>query len=132
MAEWPTLTELKQSLGVTQSAQDSLLSSALAASVEQVAVDLGYTGITVTVTAGVPELLAIAPWSEESDPEPEEVVPSHKLSHAALILAVMVVKAPAQPYGIVAAFDAGAVKVAAEHPTYTVMLTGERLAFGFG
>lgn len=136
MAEWPTVEEVKQSLGVTTDSKDALISSALGAAIEQVAVDLGYRAIlveqdsgddTFTLMAGVydPDL------STEDQPEAEEIEPTYSLSQAALILAVMAVKAPDAPYGVAAVFDLGALRVAANHPTYTRMLTGHRLRFGF-
>lgn len=139
MAEWPTVEEVKQSLGVTTDSKDALISSALGAAIEQVAVDLGYRDIVVSedsdsgsdafvLTAGIydPEL------TTENQPDPLEIEPTYSLSQAALILAVMAVKAPDAPYGIAAVFDLGALRVAANHPTYTRMLTGHRHRFGIG
>lgn len=134
MADWPTVAEVKQSLGATSSAHDALISAALGASIEQVAVDVGYRSIVVeqesepdgpfTCTASVYDV------DDEVTLDPEEVVPTYSLSQAALILAVMAMKAPEAPYGIAAAFDLGAVRVASEHPTYQKMLTGHRQRFG--
>lgn len=119
MADWPDLDALKAELGVTTDARDETLSNALAASIEQVKLD----------TAG-----EIRPWSDTGDPSADPPVPADtvtsSLSSAALILAVMVSKAPAAPYGIVAAFDLGAVRVASTHPTYRKLLKGSRRAFG--
>jgi hypothetical protein len=103
VADWPTLAELKAELGVTDSLHDVSLSSALAAAVEGVRAD---TGIDVFA------------------------VPTDTLHRAALLLAVIVSKAPEAPFGIAAVFDVGAVQVARQHPTYTKMLKGNRVSFG--
>jgi hypothetical protein len=99
MAEWPTLDELKAELGVTSTGSDGVLQRALDASVEQVVIDCGGDAIAS---------------------------PSASQSQAAYELAVMVAKAPAAPYGVAAVFDAGALRVAAEHPTYLRLLAGQR------
>jgi len=140
MAEWPTVEAVKKSLGVTASDRDSLIASALVAAIEQVAVDLGYQEISVEEDSesGPTRYVLTAsldvhdPYNDLPDPEVVEIPPTNKLSNAALILAVMVVKAPDAPYGIAAVFDLGGVRVAAQHPTYQAMLTGQRLRFGVG
>lgn len=131
MPEWPTVEAVKQSLGVTTDARDSLIASALMASIEQVGYDLGYHNVSVEEESpdGFALFGTLDVYDEESEPE-QEIEPSNKLANAALILAVMVVKAPDAPYGIAAAFDLGAVRVAASHPTYQAMLTGQRQRFG--
>jgi hypothetical protein len=102
MAEWPSLEELKAELGVTVSSSDPVLQRALDAAIEQVEADCG----------GIP----IAD-------------PSASQASASLVLAVMVAKAPAAPYGVAAVFDTGALRVAANHPTYLRLLVGQRTAF---
>jgi len=138
MAEWPTVEAVKQSLGVTATAKDAVIASAVKAAIEQVAVDLGYQDITVSEDSGsgteVGYTLTAGVFIHDADTggevsDPVEVVPTNSMSNAALILAVMVVKAPDAPYGIAAAFDLGAVRVASDHPTYTKMLTGQRVRF---
>jgi len=140
MAEWPTVEAVKQSLGVTTPAKDDLIASAVKAAIEQVAVDLGYQDITVSEDSGSGEeryVLTAGVFVHDADTggdvtDPVEVPPTNSMSNAALILAVMVVKAPDAPYGIAAAFDLGAVRVASDHPTYTKMLTGQRVRFSVG
>jgi Phage gp6-like head-tail connector protein len=95
---WPTLEELKAELGVTSSSSDAVLAKALDAAIEQVGIDCGG---------------AI-------------VEPSSSQSMAALVLAVMVAKAPAAPYGVAAVFDLGALRVSKNHPTYLRLLVGQR------
>lgn len=129
MAEWPTVAAVKQSLGVTSADRDVPITAALAAAIEQVGVDIGYQSIAVDISD--PEDVTLMGALEGED-SPELVIPSHSLSHAALILAVMAVKAPDQPYGIAAVFDTGGIRIAAQHPTYLRMLTGQRYAFGVG
>ncbi len=101
MAAWPTLGDLKLQLGVTDTAKDALLATALAAAIEKVQKDIG-----ATVT-----------------------VPSSSLAAAALLLAVTVSKAPDAPYGVAAVFDTGGLTVAAQHPTYQRLLVGQRQRF---
>ena len=137
MADWPTVEAVKQSLGVTTTAKDDVIASAVKAAIEQVAVDLGYQDITVSEDSGSGDagyVLTAGVFIHDADTggevsDPVEVVPTNSMSNAALILAVMVVKAPDAPYGIAAAFDLGAVRVASDHPTYTKMLTGQRVRF---
>lgn len=135
MADWPTVAEVKAVLGIDHATKDAMIAAALGAAIEQVAVDVGYIDIAVsqdsepegpyTLTASLYD----ATEPDESQPI-LEIVPSFSLAQAAMILTVMVVKAPEAPYGIAAAFDLGAVRVASEHPTYTKMLTGHRQRFG--
>lgn len=138
MAEWPTVEAVKLSLGVDTDTRDDLIATALKAAIEQVAVDLGYQDISVTEDSGSGEqglyvLTASVHDPEATEPvEATEVIPTNSLNQAALILAVMAVKAPDMPYGIAAAFDLGAVQIASNHPTYIRMLTGQRLRFGVG
>ncbi len=105
MAAWPDLATLKSVLGATTTARDSVLGLALDAAIEQVRLDVGET-------EAAPILL-----------------PSASLAQAALILAVMVAKAPEAPFGIAAVFDTGGLQVAAQHPTYRRLLVGSRLSF---
>lgn len=140
MAEWPTVEAVKQSLGVTTSDRDGLIASAVQAAIEQVAVDLGYRNISVSEESESPGnafVLTASVYSVDADQvgstsDPAEVEPTNSLSNAALILAVMAVKAPEAPFGIAAVFDLGALRVAANHPTYLRMLTGHRFRFGVG
>ena len=113
MADWPTLEDLKLSLNVNTDARDSLLTPALAAAIDQVKIDC----------AGTPEAF---------DDASEGLEVTDSLSQAALILAVMVCKAPDQPYGIAAVFDTGGIRIASNHPTYQRLLTGSHHAFGVG
>lgn len=113
MADWPTLDQLKLSLNVNTDARDSLLTPALAAAIAQVKIDC----------AGSPEAF---------DDASEGLEVTDSLSQAALLLAVMVTKAPDAPYGIAAVFDTGGIKVASNHPTYQRLLTGEHYDFGVG
>lgn len=99
MAEWPSLEELKAELGVTTSGSDAVLTRSLEAAIEQVKLDTSLE---------------------------EAAEPSSSISQAALILAVMTAKAPAAPYGVAAVFDAGALRVSAQHPTYLRLLSGFR------
>lgn len=130
MAEWPTVEAVKLSLGVTALNRDEMIASAVAAAIEQVGVDIGYEDIEVSEDSGSGLFTLVATLDPEDSGSYLEVIPSHSLSQAALILAVMAVKAPEAPYGIAAAFDLGAVRVAAQHPTYQRMLTGSRQRFG--
>ena len=85
----------------------------MAAAIDQVKIDC----------AGTPEAF---------DDASEGLEVTDSLSQAALLLAVMVTKAPDAPYGIAAVFDTGGLKVAANHPTYLRLLTGSHHAFGVG
>lgn len=129
MAEWPTVEAVKLSLGVDVDTRDEQIASALAAAIEQVGIDLGYTDVEVTEESPDAFVLAgvLAPSTTAV-----EVVPNNSISTAALILAVMAVKAPDAPFGVAAVFDTGGLRVAAQHPTYLRMLTGNRQAFGIG
>lgn len=129
MAAWPTLDQLKTQLGVTDDSRDDLLTQGLAAAVEQVCTDIGYTDVTVAVVGGVPS--AIGDFADD-DEDDVAITPKAKISQAALILAVMAVKAPDAPHGIAAVFDTGGLRVAAHHPTYMQLLTGSRRSFGIG
>lgn len=99
MASWPELEEVKSELGVTSSSSDTVLSRSLEAAIEQVTLDCGGEAIDE---------------------------PTASQSQAALILAVMAAKAPSAPFGVAAVFDLGALRIAATHPTYTRLLTGQR------
>lgn len=131
MADWPTVEEVKLSLGVTTAAKDSIISSAVGAAIEQVAVDVGYLEISVSQESSpLGEFTLTATLDPDESPGPAEIAPSYSLSQAALYLAVMAVKAPDAPYGIAAVFDIGSVRGVAQHPAYLRMLTGQRHAFG--
>ena len=111
MAAWPTLAQLKQQLGVDNTASDLTLQTALEAAIEQVQGDTADPG----------------EWDTEFPDGP-----TASLSQAALILAVMSAKAPDAPFGVAAVFDMGGLKVAAEHPTYQRLLAEHRHSFGLG
>ena len=104
MAAWPTLAMLKQQLGVDNTSQDGMLQLALEAAIEQVQQDVSGTADDFATDF--------------------EDGPTASLSMAALILAVAGAKAPDAPHGIAAVFDMGALKVAADHPTYRRLLAG--------
>ncbi len=129
MADWPTVAALKRALGVDTDSRDADLAAALAAAVEQVGWDLGYRDVTVEEESGDGLLLMGA---ATTDDVAEEVTPNASTSQAALILAVMAMKAPDAPFGVAAVFDTGGLRVAAQHPTYQRMLVGNRVAFGVG
>ena len=132
MADWPTVAEVKAALGVTVSTRDTVIAAAVGAAIEQVCHDCGYRGVVVSTPGAVP---AAVGWVEEYDDSDEDetpaaIVPSYSMENAALILAVMTVKAPDAPFGVAAVFDTGGLRVAAQHPTYRRLLTGNRVAFG--
>jgi hypothetical protein len=131
MAAWPALTELKRTLGATSDARDAELTRALAAAIEGVATDIGYTSIDVDATD--PEAMALSGSLEDDDdgePVLIEVVPSHRQAQAALLLAVTTMKAPDAPFGVAAVFDSGGIYVARQNPNYLKLLHGSRLRFG--
>jgi hypothetical protein len=115
MAEWPTLGQLKSSLAVNTDSRDGALSAALAAAIEQVKIDVWGD---------------VDGFDTELEESGTELEVTSSLSQAALLLAVMVSKAPDAPYGIAAVFDTGGLTVAAQHPTYNRLLTGHRRSFG--
>lgn len=129
MAEWPTVAEVKSSLGVTAASKDAPVSAALGAAIEQVAVDIGYKQIDVDQESA-PDGVFTLTATLDPDVDAAEVIPSYSVSQAALILAVMAMKAPDAPFGVAAVFDLGALRVAADHPTYLRMLKGSRYTFG--
>jgi hypothetical protein len=107
---WPTLAELKLQLGVTSSVKDDLLERALAAAILHVKVDcIGSRAI------------------EDGE---DITAPTDAQSQAALLLAVMVTKAPDAPYGVATVFDTGGFYVARQHPNYQLLLVGQRSSFG--
>ena len=130
MAAWPTVSVVKAALGVTTASKDAVIADAVGAAIEQVAVDCGYHTITVATPADVPALTASIELDADDLPVVLPITPTYSMAQAALILAVMSVKAPDAPYGVAAVFDLGGLRVAAEHPTYQRMLRGHRLAFG--
>lgn len=107
---WPTLEEVKLQLGVTASQKDDLIERGLNAAILQVKVDcIGSRAIE----------------------DGEDITsPSDAQAQAALLLAVMTVKAPDAPYGVATVFDTGAFYVARQHPTYQRLLVGQRSSFG--
>ena len=133
---WPTVAQVKTYLGVTASDRDAVILQALQAACEQVGTDVGYRDITIDEESGDPGFIlsgVLGPLTDQDpEPEPVEIVPTPSLAQAALILAVMAVKAPDAPFGVAAVFDTGGLRVAAEHPTYLRMLTGQVQAFGIG
>ena len=129
MAEWPTVAAVKVSLGVDVETRDELIAAALAASIEQVGYDLGYSEVEVIEESDEGFTLM---GTLDTDVDAVEIVPNNSISQAALILSVMAVKAPDAPFGIAAVFDTGGLRVAAQHPTYQRMLVGNRQSFGIG
>jgi hypothetical protein len=106
---WPTLEELKSQLGINGELpfeRETILSRALAASIEQV--------LTDTTGRLVEDLFE----------------PSDSQAAAALLLAVRIVKAPDAPFGIAAVFDSGGLYKATNDPDYRRLLKGERSNFG--
>jgi hypothetical protein len=103
MAAWPDLGALKRALGISPDTgtRDEDLQLALDAAIEQTQLDCGTSTLT----------------------------PSASMAQAALVLAVMAMKAPDAPFGIAGVFDVSAVKVAADHPTYQRLLAGQRQRF---
>lgn len=130
MADWPTVAAVKRSLGIDTDTRDADLSAALAAAIEQVGWDLGYLDVEVIEESGEDTFSLLGAVDSETDVD--EVVPTSSTSQAALILAVMAMKAPDAPYGIAAVFDTGGITVASQHPTYQRMLVGNRISFGIG
>ena len=126
MAVWPTVADIKSALNVTTDTRDGLIAAALGAAIEQVGIDVGYTGVSVADAGTVPVLTGTF------DEVAGVVTPNYSLANAALILAVMTVKAPDAPFGVAAVFDMGGMKVASEHPTYLRLLAGNRLSFAVG
>lgn len=114
---WPTLDELKRSLGVTASeaVADAMLERALAASIDAVKLD---------VVGGDPTTSSTRFDDTIGEPSPPA------LEQAALLLAVSTAKAPDAPHGIAAVFDVGALYVARQNPHYQRLLRGWRRAFG--
>ena len=129
MAEWPTVAAVKVSLGMDVDTRDELIAAALAASIEQVGYDLGYSEVEVIEESDEGFTLM---GTLDTDVDAVEIVPNNSISQAALILSVMADKAPDAPFGIAAVFDTGGLRVAAQHPTYQRMLTGNRQSFGIG
>lgn len=117
MAAWPTLEQLKQSLNVTTDVKDPVLTAALASAIEQVKIDVWGSA---------------SGFDDELEESGTDLEVTDSLSQAALLLAVMVAKAPDAPYGIAAVFDTGGLRVATNHPTYQRLLTGHRRLFGVG
>jgi len=107
---WPTLEQVKLQLGITASVKDDLVQRGLDAAILQVKVDcIGSQAIE----------------------EGEDITsPSSAQAQAAMLLAVMSVKAPDAPYGVATVFDTGALYVARQHPTYQRLLVGQRQTFG--
>lgn len=130
MAEWPTVAALKRALGVDTDTRDADLAAALAAAIEQVGWDLGYLQVQITEESGDDAFTLTG--TADADETVTEIVPNYSTAQAALILAVMAMKAPDAPFGIAAVFDTGGIRVAAEHPTYLRMLVGNRVSFGVG
>ena len=130
MAAWPTLAELKATLGVTRAEADATLTRALAAAIEQVGVDIGYSGVAVTDAATTPVLTGYLETDDDGLPVTVTVTPNNSLAAAALLLAVTVSKAPDAPFGVAAIFDMGGLYVARQNPNYLRLLKGRRLRFG--
>jgi hypothetical protein len=130
MAAWPTLAELKLTLGVTTDARDVTLTRALGAAIEQVGIDVGYRDVTVTDVDTVPVLEGWIDYDDNDDPDVVEVTPNESLAQGALLLAVMAMKAPDAPFGVAAIFDTGGIYVARQNPNYLRLLKGSRQRFG--
>lgn len=131
---WPTVTELRRSLGVTTVSADvdAVLSQALGAAIEQIGWDTGYLGVVVTDADSTPELSGYLELDDDGEPDTVTVEPNYSLSQAALLLATTTTKAPDAPFGVAAIFDAGAMLVARQNPNYTRLLVGSRKAFAVG
>lgn len=130
MPDWPTLAAVKRSLQIDRSDRDADLTAALAAAIEQVGWDIGYQQVSVELESGADTFTLLGTLDANTDPA--EVLPTYSTAQAALILAVMAMKAPDAPFGVAAVFDTGGLRVAAEHPTYRRMLVGNRQSFGLG
>lgn len=132
MAAWPTLAELKLTLGVTTDARDVTLTRALGAAIEQVGIDVGYRDVTVSDVATVPVLEGWIDYDDADPPAPDvvEVTPNESLAQGALLLAVTAMKAPDAPFGVAAIFDTGGIYVARQNPNYLRLLKGSRQRFG--
>lgn len=130
MADWPTLAELKVTLGVTTDARDVTLTRALGAAIEQVGVDVGYRDVAVADVDTVPELTGWIEYDDNDDPDVVTVTPNESLAQAALLLAVTAMKAPDAPFGVAGIFDSGGIYVARQNPNYLRLLKGSRLRFG--
>jgi len=122
MADWPTAAVVEAQLGITNPSAETtiVVTAAVGAAIEQVKMDVVGTDPDGTLT------------NEELWDERYPDGPTDSLAIAALILAVMSVKAPDAPYGIAAVFDTGGLRVAHEHPTYQRMLAGHRHSFSLG
>lgn len=105
---WPTVEEVLVALGAPSTTPSTTaLETAAAAAADRVRLDTGYV-----------------------DPDPLEV--PAMLWEAALLLAVVTMKAPEAPFGIAAVFDAGALHVARRHPAYGGMIKGHRRGNAWG
>lgn len=125
MAEWPSLEDLKRELGVAlaDTTADATLSSALAAATELVITDCGRDEASVALLEDRYEAYYPS-WVLP------ELVVTEALRQAALLMAVVIAKAPEAPFGIAAVYDVAAVQIARQHPTYTKLLRGSRVSFG--
>lgn len=134
MATWPTIAQLKSSLGVTSTnlERDALLEQALGAAIEQVGHDIGYEDVVVSDVDTAPILSYLSGVDESGALLYEERVPTYSLAQAALLLAQIVAKAKDAPLGAAAVFDAGGIYVARSNPNYRRLLVGSRLHFGVG
>lgn len=130
MAAWPTLAELKLTLGVTSTNRDVTLTRALGAAIEQVGIDVGYRDVTVATLTTVPAASGWLVRDEDDDPDVVTITPNESLAQAALLLAVTAMKAPDAPFGVAAIFDTGGIYVARQNPNYLRLLKGRRLRFG--
>lgn len=114
---WPDAGRVKLRLGITDASLDAEVAGALSAAIEQVERDCAERLIDTVASdeKGYP-VLVLQPITE----------PTASQAEAALLLAVMIYKAPDAPHGIAAVFDTGGLTVAAEHPTYLRLLSGQR------
>lgn len=130
MADWPNLTMLKQELGTDRSDKDDILRQALAAAIEVVVEDCGGSKVDVTFGSPPDDGEPIVELVDPSAEEPIEITVNNKLAEAALLMAVMIHKAPDAPFGVASIFDSGGIYVARHNPNYTRLLKGNRQRFG--
>jgi hypothetical protein len=129
MADWPTLTLLKQTLGVDRDDKDTLLEQALGAAIEGVVNDCGGDPVEVSFSGGSPTV-SLVDASPAEDYVPVEIDVTSKLAQAALHRAVTVYKGPEAPFGVAGIFDTGGIYVSRRDPTYMWLIKGHRERFG--
>jgi hypothetical protein len=107
LPSWPAVSDVVSVLGLPAGTTSDVLEAATAAAADMVRIDTGWT-----------------------DSDPVSVPPA--LWSAALLAAVVTLKAPEAPHGIASVFDVGALHVARDHPTYRRLLRGMRRGSAFG